>query len=98
MLVCVPNPFVSQRERVENTSRPGETQVMIQSLMPETVYVFRVVAQNRHGPGESSAPLKVATQPEGEPGCSWSFPHFGIDADLIFCSPHSQPFPESDVF
>ncbi|KAL9837580.1 neogenin isoform 1-T1 [Geothlypis trichas] len=52
------------RERVENTSRPGETQVMIQSLMPETVYVFRVVAQNRHGPGESSAPLKVATQPE----------------------------------
>ncbi|NWH35747.1 NEO1 protein, partial [Chloropsis hardwickii] len=28
------------RERVENTSRPGETQVMIQNLMPETVYVF----------------------------------------------------------
>ncbi|XP_039933765.1 neogenin isoform X6 [Hirundo rustica] len=52
------------RERVENTSRPGETQVMVQNLMPETVYVFRVVAQNRHGPGESSAPLKVATQPE----------------------------------
>uniref|UniRef100_A0A8B9CVW5 Neogenin n=1 Tax=Anser brachyrhynchus TaxID=132585 RepID=A0A8B9CVW5_9AVES len=52
------------RERVENTSRPGETQVMIQNLMPETVYVFRVVAQNKHGPGESSAPLKVATQPE----------------------------------
>ncbi|NXG03455.1 NEO1 protein, partial [Sakesphorus luctuosus] len=52
------------RERVENTSRPGDTQVMIQNLMPETVYVFRVVAQNRHGPGESSALLKVATQPE----------------------------------
>ncbi|NWI09906.1 NEO1 protein, partial [Crypturellus soui] len=52
------------RERVENTSRPGETQVTIQNLMPETVYVFRVVAQNRHGPGESSVPLKVATQPE----------------------------------
>ncbi|NWQ78420.1 NEO1 protein, partial [Columbina picui] len=52
------------RERVENTSRPGETQVTIQNLMPETVYVFRVVAQNKHGPGESSAPLKVATQPE----------------------------------
>ncbi|NXF70652.1 NEO1 protein, partial [Sclerurus mexicanus] len=52
------------RERVENTSRPGDTQVTIQNLMPETVYVFRVVAQNRHGPGESSAPLKVATQPE----------------------------------
>ncbi|XP_069722849.1 neogenin isoform X4 [Phaenicophaeus curvirostris] len=52
------------RERVENTSRPGETQVTIQNLMPETVYVFRVVAQNKHGPGESSVPLKVATQPE----------------------------------
>lgn len=80
----MPNPFVSQRERVENTSRPGETQVMIQNLMPETVYVFRVVAQNRHGPGESSAPLKVATQPEGEPGCSWGFPQFAIDIDFIF--------------
>ncbi|XP_071610956.1 neogenin isoform X10 [Heliangelus exortis] len=52
------------RERVENTSRAGETQVTIQNLMPETVYVFRVVAQNKHGPGESSVPLKVATQPE----------------------------------
>ncbi|XP_043349183.1 neogenin isoform X29 [Dermochelys coriacea] len=52
------------RERVENTSRPGEMQVTIQNLMPETVYVFRVVAQNKHGPGESSVPLKVATQPE----------------------------------
>jgi len=39
---------------------------MIQNLMPETVYVFRVVAQNKHGHGESSAPLKVATQPEGK--------------------------------
>ncbi|XP_077173599.1 neogenin isoform X10 [Paroedura picta] len=52
------------RERVENTSHPGEMQVTIQNLMPETVYVFRVVAQNKHGPGESSVPLKVATQPE----------------------------------
>uniref|UniRef100_A0A8C3SH02 Neogenin n=1 Tax=Chelydra serpentina TaxID=8475 RepID=A0A8C3SH02_CHESE len=52
------------RERVENTNRPGEMQVTIQNLMPETVYVFRVVAQNKHGPGESSVPLKVATQPE----------------------------------
>uniref|UniRef100_A0A452IJ24 Fibronectin type-III domain-containing protein n=1 Tax=Gopherus agassizii TaxID=38772 RepID=A0A452IJ24_9SAUR len=51
-------------ERVENTSHPGEMQVTIQNLMPETVYVFRVVAQNKHGPGESSVPLKVATQPE----------------------------------
>ncbi|XP_070810030.1 neogenin isoform X1 [Pituophis catenifer annectens] len=55
---------MSNRERVENTSHPGEMQVTIQNLMPETVYIFRVVAQNRHGPGESSVPLKVATQPE----------------------------------
>ncbi|XP_067327520.1 neogenin isoform X10 [Anolis sagrei] len=52
------------RERIENTSHPGEMQVTIQNLMPETVYVFRVIAQNRHGAGESSVPLKVATQPE----------------------------------
>ncbi|KAM4831272.1 neogenin isoform X4 [Urocitellus parryii] len=52
------------RERVENTSRPGEMQVTIQNLMPATVYVFRVVAQNKHGFGESSAPLRVETQPE----------------------------------
>uniref|UniRef100_A0A8D2JAX4 Neogenin n=1 Tax=Varanus komodoensis TaxID=61221 RepID=A0A8D2JAX4_VARKO len=52
------------RERVENTSHPGEMQVTIQNLMPETVYVFRVVAHNKQGPGESSVPLKVATQPE----------------------------------
>ncbi|XP_069910801.1 neogenin isoform X11 [Oryctolagus cuniculus] len=52
------------RERVENTSRPGEMQVTIQNLMPATVYIFRVTAQNRHGSGESSAPLRVETQPE----------------------------------
>ncbi|XP_060031596.1 neogenin isoform X4 [Erinaceus europaeus] len=52
------------RERVENTSRPGEMQVTVQGLMPATVYVFRVLAQNRHGSGESSAPLRVETQPE----------------------------------
>ncbi|XP_075064428.1 neogenin isoform X12 [Mixophyes fleayi] len=52
------------RERVENSSRPGELQVTIQNLLPETVYYFRVVAQNSHGAGESSPPLKVETQPE----------------------------------
>uniref|UniRef100_A0A7N5KPR5 Neogenin n=1 Tax=Ailuropoda melanoleuca TaxID=9646 RepID=A0A7N5KPR5_AILME len=52
------------RERVENTSHPGEMQVTIQNLMPATVYVFRVMAQNKHGSGESSAPLRVETQPE----------------------------------
>ncbi|XP_075713847.1 neogenin isoform X3 [Rhinoderma darwinii] len=52
------------RERVENTSRPGELQVTIQNLLPETVYYFRVVAHNNYGAGDSSPPLKVETQPE----------------------------------
>ncbi|KAM8782073.1 neogenin isoform 10-T10 [Rhynchonycteris naso] len=52
------------RERVENTSHSGEMQVTIQNLMPATVYIFRVMAQNKHGSGESSAPLRVETQPE----------------------------------
>ncbi|KAJ8417141.1 hypothetical protein AAFF_G00283680 [Aldrovandia affinis] len=52
------------RERIENSSRPGELQVTIQNLMPDTKYVFRVVPHNRDGKGESSSPLKVATQPE----------------------------------
>ncbi|CAM4531933.1 unnamed protein product [Leuciscus chuanchicus] len=54
----------TNRERIVNTSRPGEMQVTIQNLMPESTYAFRVVAHNRNGPGESSAPLRVATQPE----------------------------------
>ncbi|XP_061743515.1 neogenin 1a isoform X2 [Nerophis ophidion] len=54
----------TSRERVVNTSRPGEMQVTIQSLMPDTKYRFRVVAHNLNGQGESSAGLKVATQGE----------------------------------
>ncbi|KAG7327264.1 hypothetical protein KOW79_008870 [Hemibagrus wyckioides] len=54
----------AKRERTVNTSRPGETQVTIQNLKPDTKYSFRVVAYNKHGRGESSAVLKVATQPE----------------------------------
>ncbi|KAG1941379.1 neogenin [Pimephales promelas] len=54
----------TNRERMVNTSRPGEMQVTIQNLMPDSTYAFRVVAHNRNGPGESSAPLRVATQPE----------------------------------
>ncbi|XP_015199137.2 neogenin isoform X2 [Lepisosteus oculatus] len=54
----------TSRERIENTTRPGELQVTIQSLMPDTKYSFRVAAHNRNGLGESSTPLRVATQPE----------------------------------
>ncbi|XP_077420108.1 neogenin 1a isoform X3 [Vanacampus margaritifer] len=54
----------TSRERVVNTSRPGELQVTIQNLMPDTKYRFRVVAHNINGQGESSAGLKVATQAE----------------------------------
>ncbi|CAL8243950.1 unnamed protein product [Lota lota] len=54
----------TSRERVLNTSRPGEMQVTIQNLMPDTKYRFRVVAHNSNGPGESSVALRVATQAE----------------------------------
>lgn len=37
------------------------------NLRPEETYTFRVVAFNEWGPGESSQPVKVATQPE----CEW---------------------------
>nr|XP_023693958.1 neogenin-like isoform X4 [Paramormyrops kingsleyae] len=52
------------RERVQNGTRPGDLQVAVQNLLPDTRYSFRVVAHNRIGPGESSAPIIVATQPE----------------------------------
>ncbi|XP_024152167.1 neogenin 1a isoform X6 [Oryzias melastigma] len=54
----------ASRERVVNTSRPGDMLVTIQNLMPDTRYRFRVVAHNINGPGESSAVLKVPTQAE----------------------------------
>lgn len=70
MAHCINTPnccyVFHQRERVENTSHPGEMQVTIQNLMPATVYIFRVMAQNKHGSGDSSAPLRVETQPEGK--------------------------------
>lgn len=54
------------RERAVNTSQPGSLQFTVGNLKPEAMYTFRVVAYNQWGPGESSQPIKVATQPERE--------------------------------
>ncbi|XP_066845059.1 netrin receptor DCC isoform X3 [Anser cygnoides] len=52
------------RERAVNTSQSGTLQLTVGNLRPEETYTFRVVAFNEWGPGESSQPVKVATQPE----------------------------------
>ncbi|XP_075582412.1 netrin receptor DCC [Pelecanus crispus] len=52
------------RERAVNTSQSGTLQLTVGNLKPEQTYTFRVVAYNEWGPGESSQPVKVATQPE----------------------------------
>ncbi|NXA34668.1 DCC protein, partial [Eudromia elegans] len=52
------------RERALNTSQPGTLQLTVGNLRPEETYTFRVAACNEWGPGESSPPVKVATQPE----------------------------------
>ncbi|KFO21557.1 Netrin receptor DCC [Fukomys damarensis] len=54
------------RERALNTTQPGSLQFTVGNLKPEAMYTFRVVAYNEWGPGESSQPIKVATQPECE--------------------------------
>ena len=54
------------RDRAVNTSQPGSLQFTVGNLKPEAMYTFRVVAYNQLGPGESSQPIKVATQPERE--------------------------------
>ncbi|XP_055337462.1 neogenin-like [Paramacrobiotus metropolitanus] len=53
----------STRERVFNTSAANK-EANIQGLRPDTNYAFRVVAYNRHGPGESSEEVLVRTHPE----------------------------------
>ncbi|ETE62367.1 hypothetical protein L345_11877, partial [Ophiophagus hannah] len=53
-----------KRERALNTSQSGLLQLTVGNLKPEETYTFRVVAYNEWGPGESSQPIKVATQPE----------------------------------
>ncbi|KAL7837961.1 hypothetical protein AOLI_G00263650 [Acnodon oligacanthus] len=52
------------RERSINVSEPESLQLTVSSLKPEAVYTFRVVAYNELGPGESSEPIRLTTQPE----------------------------------
>nr|XP_032809063.1 neogenin-like isoform X6 [Petromyzon marinus] len=54
----------ANRERAVNTTKPGDLQVTVVDLHPEAEYSFRVMALNRHGLGESSQPIRVATQAE----------------------------------
>ncbi|XP_043944949.1 netrin receptor DCC [Protopterus annectens] len=54
----------ANRERAVNTSQPGTLQLTVGGLKPEESYLFRVVAYNERGPGESSEPVKVFTKPE----------------------------------
>lgn len=54
----------SDRERVVNSTRGNLEEINIQGLSPGTSYIFRVVARNRHGAGESSQPLQILTQAE----------------------------------
>ncbi|KAJ8338829.1 hypothetical protein SKAU_G00356150 [Synaphobranchus kaupii] len=52
------------RERSINVSEAGALQFTVGNLKPEGAYSFRVLAYNDNGPGESSQPIKVSTQPE----------------------------------
>ncbi|KAM4709599.1 netrin receptor DCC [Discoglossus pictus] len=54
----------AHRERALNTTQPVMLQLTVGNLKPEESYSFRVVAYNEWGPGESSQPVKVVTQPE----------------------------------
>ncbi|XP_064163524.1 netrin receptor DCC isoform X1 [Anguilla rostrata] len=52
------------RERSTNVSEAGTLQFTVSNLKPEATYSFRVLAYNELGPGESSQPVTVSTQPE----------------------------------
>ncbi|RXM97833.1 Netrin receptor DCC [Acipenser ruthenus] len=54
----------TNRERATNTSQSGTLQLTVGNLKPEETYSFRIVAYNEQGPGESSQPIRVSTQPE----------------------------------
>uniref|UniRef100_UPI003AAF5F90 netrin receptor DCC-like n=1 Tax=Centroberyx gerrardi TaxID=166262 RepID=UPI003AAF5F90 len=53
-----------ERERSVNVSEPESLELTVSNLRPEESYAFRVVAYNDVGPGESSAVLKITTQPD----------------------------------
>ncbi|XP_056146870.1 LOW QUALITY PROTEIN: netrin receptor DCC, partial [Lampris incognitus] len=53
-----------ERERSVNVSEPETLELTVSNLKPEESYSFRVVAYNEVGPGDSSAPLRVQTQPD----------------------------------
>ncbi|XP_046695181.1 netrin receptor DCC isoform X1 [Silurus meridionalis] len=52
------------RERSVNATEPDSLQLTVNNLKPEVVYIFRVVAYNELGPGESSEQIRLSTQPE----------------------------------
>ncbi|CAM9496561.1 unnamed protein product [Lampetra planeri] len=54
----------ANRERAVNTTKPGDLQVTVVDLHPEAEYSFRVMALSKHGLGESSQTIRVATQAE----------------------------------
>lgn len=54
----------SYRERSVNVTEPESLQLTVNNLKPEAVYIFRVVAYNELGPGESSEQIRLSTQPE----------------------------------
>ena len=59
------NYFLS-RERVINSTRGSLEEISLQGLLPGTTYTVRVLAHSEQGPGSSSPPLTITTQPEVE--------------------------------
>lgn len=57
-----------------NATEPESLQLMVNNLKPEAVYIFRVVAYNELGPGESSEQIRLSTQPE----CTYTH-YIGLD-------------------
>ncbi|KAF7646631.1 hypothetical protein LDENG_00184480 [Lucifuga dentata] len=53
-----------ERERSVNVSEPESLELTVSNLKPEERYTFRVMAYSEAGPGQSSTPLRVTTQPD----------------------------------